>query len=88
MIDGTTILRNWTRSRIQSCLIDLEKSVAIFGKPGTLCGALEKLSVNQRLVIDLAYFEGYSQSEMAARLGQPLGTINTRVRSALNLLRD
>lgn len=69
-------------------LADLEKGVAISGKPGTLRGALEKLSVNQRRVIDLAYFEGYSQTEMAGKLGQPLGTVKTWVRSALNLLRE
>jgi RNA polymerase sigma-70 factor (ECF subfamily) len=35
----------------------------------------------------LAYFEGFSQSEMAQRLDQPLGTIKTRVRSAMQKLR-
>ncbi|MFN3324368.1 MAG: sigma-70 family RNA polymerase sigma factor [Bryobacteraceae bacterium] len=50
--------------------------------------ALEKLSGNQRDVIELAYFEGLSQSEMAERLGQPLGTIKTWVRSALRTLRE
>ena len=49
------------------------------------------MNVNQRRVIDLAYlayFEGYSQTEMAAKLGQPLGTVKTWVRSALNLPRE
>ena len=35
--------------------------------------AIEKLSANQRQVIELAYFEGLSQTEMAERMGQPLG---------------
>ena len=35
--------------------------------------AMEKLSANQRQVIELAYFEGLSQTEMAERMGQPLG---------------
>ncbi len=35
----------------------------------------------------LAYFGGYSQSEMAEKLGQPLGTIKTRVRLAMQKLR-
>jgi RNA polymerase sigma-70 factor (ECF subfamily) len=35
----------------------------------------------------LAYFEGFSQSEMAQRLDRPLGTIKTRVRSAMQKLR-
>ena len=41
----------------------------------------------QREVIMLAYFEGYSQSEMAERLNQPLGTVKTRVRLAMQKLR-
>ena len=50
--------------------------------------ALEKLSANQRQVIELAYFEGLSQTEMAERMGQPLGTVKTWVRTALKHLRD
>jgi RNA polymerase sigma-70 factor (ECF subfamily) len=69
-------------------LADLERSVAISGILRTLGGAMEKLSVNQRRVIDLAYFGGYSQTEMAAKLGQPLGTVKTWIRTALNLLRE
>src|SRR5579863_8521197 len=51
-------------------------------------GALERLSPNQRSVIELAYFEGLSQTEMAERMGQPLGTVKTWVRTALKNLRD
>jgi RNA polymerase sigma-70 factor (ECF subfamily) len=50
--------------------------------------AMEKLSANQRQVIELAYFEGLSQTEMAERMGQPLGTVKTWVRTALKHLRD
>jgi RNA polymerase sigma-70 factor, ECF subfamily len=50
--------------------------------------ALTKLSDNQRTVIDLAYFEALSQSEMADRLKQPLGTVKTWIRTALKTLRD
>jgi RNA polymerase sigma-70 factor (ECF subfamily) len=53
-----------------------------------LKNAFEKLSPNQRLVIELAYYEGLSQTEMAERLKQPLGTVKTWVRSALKTLRD
>ncbi len=49
--------------------------------------ALAVLPEAQREVILLAYFEGYSQSEMAAKLGHPLGTIKTRVRLAMQKLR-
>ncbi len=50
--------------------------------------ALATLPENQREVILLAYFEGYSQSEMAERLKQPLGTVKTRVRLAMQKLRS
>jgi len=50
--------------------------------------ALERLNENQRHVIELAYFEGLSQTEMAERMGQPLGTVKTWVRTALKNLRD
>jgi RNA polymerase sigma-70 factor, ECF subfamily len=50
--------------------------------------ALTTLSPHQRQVIHMAYFEGLSHSEIAARLGQPLGTVKTRVRTGLRCLRD
>ena len=50
--------------------------------------ALEKLPEAQQEVIRLAYFNGLSQSEIAARLGQPLGTVKTRARLALQKLRE
>lgn len=50
--------------------------------------AMDKLEPNYRTVMELAYFEGLSQSEMAIKMGQPLGTIKTWVRTALQSLRD
>jgi RNA polymerase sigma factor (sigma-70 family) len=50
--------------------------------------ALAALSDPQREVIELCYFEGYSQSELARRLGEPLGTIKSRTSSALARLRQ
>ena len=49
--------------------------------------ALSTLPPTQRQVIMLAYFEGYSQSEMAEILQQPLGTVKTRVRLGMQKLR-
>jgi RNA polymerase sigma-70 factor, ECF subfamily len=49
--------------------------------------ALALLGENYRTVIELAYFSGLSQSEVAIRLGEPLGTIKSRTRTALNQLR-
>lgn len=50
--------------------------------------AFERLDANQRLVLELAYFEGMSQTEMASKLQKPLGTVKTWVRQALKALRE
>ena len=50
--------------------------------------ALSLLPADQRQVLFLAYFEGYTQSQIAETLHQPLGTVKTRMRLALQKLRD
>jgi RNA polymerase sigma-70 factor (ECF subfamily) len=50
--------------------------------------ALATLSPPQRQAIELAFFEGLSQSEIAERLAEPLGTIKTRVRLGMQKLRE
>ena len=48
---------------------------------------LGKLSSNEQAVLRLAYFDGYTQEEIAARLSEPLGTVKSRTRSGLAKLR-
>jgi RNA polymerase sigma-70 factor, ECF subfamily len=49
--------------------------------------ALSDMPVAQRSALEMAYFEGYSHSEISTKTGEPLGTIKTRIRSGLMQLR-
>jgi len=49
--------------------------------------ALAALPQEQRQALELAYFEGLTHSEIAERTGDPLGTVKTRLRTALATLR-
>lgn len=62
-------------------VIQAEESTAVRG-------ALAELPPPQRLALELAYFEGLSQSEIAQRLNQPLGTIKTRMQLGMKKMRE
>jgi RNA polymerase sigma-70 factor (ECF subfamily) len=60
-----------------------ERSRAMEKVRGTLGG----MSPGQRSALEMAYFEGLTHTEIAARTGEPLGTIKTRIRAGLTALR-
>ena len=53
----------------------------------TVSEAFSALNENQRKVLEMAYFEGFSQAEIAKRLEEPLGTVKSWMRSALIRMR-
>ena len=66
---------------------DPAESVEAQERRAQVAHALAALPDEQRQAIELAYFGGYTQSEIAERLHQPLGTIKTRMRLGMQKLR-
>ena len=77
-----------TEHETASHFVDMEREVLNADSARRIKAAMAKLNQNQQKVIELAYYEGLSQTEMAERLGQPLGTVKTWVRTALKHLKD
>jgi RNA polymerase sigma-70 factor (ECF subfamily) len=70
-----------------SLKVDVESRAAqslLLDKVRTVMGNLPE---NQREALECAYFEGMSHTEIAEKTGQPLGTVKTRIRSAMEALK-
>ena len=67
---------------------DPEQSAAVAQQQARVRKALNTLSEEQRHAIELAFFNGFSQNEIAMKLNEPLGTIKTRIRNGMLKLRE
>jgi RNA polymerase sigma factor (sigma-70 family) len=65
-----------------------DETAAVRAQRRAVQAALAQLSPDQREALELAYYGGLSQSELAERLGVPLGTVKSRMFAALARLRD
>jgi RNA polymerase sigma-70 factor (ECF subfamily) len=87
-----------SRTSVQEAFVMLEDHVLSFANAEEtiiteenarlVAKALQSLSSNQRQVIELAYYRGLSQSQIAQELNQPLGTVKSWIRTALLQLRS
>jgi len=82
-LDGTGIAETVADGHDDPSVLAEQSETAAF-----VMGALDSLGDDHRRVIDLSYYEGLSHSKIAERIGAPLGTVKTRIRSAIDQLRN
>lgn len=67
---------------------DVEEAAEMSELRARIRAAMDQLPAPQQRVIELAYFEGLTQREISATLNEPLGTVKTRMRLAMQKLKD
>lgn len=67
--------------------VNLEDEAAERMAVAKVRGMLAQLPQDQRRLLEMAFFEGMTHSEIAGKTGEPLGTVKTRIRSGLQALR-
>jgi RNA polymerase sigma-70 factor, ECF subfamily len=97
-IDRLRARKSHSRPEARRLDEEIHEPVASAGDPEVTSGdreweaicrdAVRELPGDQRQVLELSYFEGLTQQEIAARTGTPLGTVKTRARLALMKLRE
>lgn len=72
----------------EDVISDAEQNAILAERGAVVRNALAELPEEQQRVLKLAYFDGFSQSEIAEKLDSPLGTVKTRMRTGMIRLRD
>lgn len=72
---------------IPNCGVNLDREMDLQTLKFCVKQALQKLPEEQRLIIELIYFQGYSQAEVAEHMGIPLGTVKSRTRLAMTKIK-
>jgi RNA polymerase sigma-70 factor, ECF subfamily len=67
--------------------VNLEDDLTQAQQISRVRAALEKMQPAQRQALELAYFEGLTHTEIARQTGEPLGTVKTRLRAAVDFLK-
>jgi RNA polymerase sigma-70 factor (ECF subfamily) len=76
---------NDVKNKISDNLSGLDSAI-IKERAELINSALERIPTEQKMLIELAYFQGFTQSELSETLNIPLGTVKTRMRQALDKL--
>ena len=87
-VDGKSLSLDDMPLRSESPASNLEERVEISLQRARVREAVAQLPAEQRQVLVLAYFKGYTHQQIAEVLEQPLGTVKTRVRLAMQKLRQ